>query len=243
MPPPTYTFHIPGKESGSFQIVYFFFYPFNYGKEACFGLWFGRYLGCLGMTGTFGNHVGDWEHFVIEFKEFEPYEAKLYGHGSPKTYKWRHKDLEFQGSRPIIYAARGSHAMYPKPGHFTTMHVPTIFGKDLVDETSHGPLWDTSKNLAISPYRDHGEYDGHFWWMNFNGHWGNHELMWDGRTLKKKSKECLVFDVAGEYREVVCHLEEGPRGPMYKREMCSQSMSCAGKKTLFHRRTQSLRGS
>ena len=33
------------------DLVYFFYYPYNRGKEVLFTIW--------------GNHVGDWEHITV----------------------------------------------------------------------------------------------------------------------------------------------------------------------------------
>lgn len=65
-----------GTPGHHFTITYWFFYPFNHGKEVCTTtVWLlGRvakplFKGkCLGQKIVIGNHVGDWEHVSIYFE-------------------------------------------------------------------------------------------------------------------------------------------------------------------------------
>lgn len=65
-----------GTPGHHFTITYWFFYPYNHGKEVCTTtVWLlGRvakplYKGkCMGQNIVMGNHVGDWEHLSIYFE-------------------------------------------------------------------------------------------------------------------------------------------------------------------------------
>lgn len=61
-----------------FSITYWFFYPFNEGKNIC-TLRLGKanssvfpvfkvFEKCLGKAETYGNHVGDWERMTLDVK-------------------------------------------------------------------------------------------------------------------------------------------------------------------------------
>lgn len=60
----------------TFVVTYWFFYPFNEGKELCsVKLGYSKALPvfnifkkCLGKTVKYGNHIGDWEHMSLEFR-------------------------------------------------------------------------------------------------------------------------------------------------------------------------------
>ena len=135
---------------------WFFFYSFNLGNTV--------------FNVRFGNHVGDWEHTLIRFKNGKPIEAFLSEHnfGSSYTFNALEKHFErdtgssdkrkrsrrssgqekWKADRPIVYSAIGTHAMYATPGRHTYV-LP--FGL-LHDETSRGPLWDPTLNLLSYTY-------------------------------------------------------------------------------------------
>ena len=51
---PVYAFYAE-KGEGVVDLVYFFWYPYNRGKEVLDTIW--------------GNHVGDWEHITVRLTE------------------------------------------------------------------------------------------------------------------------------------------------------------------------------
>lgn len=63
-------------EYSHFFVTYWFFFPYNEGKEIC-SLRLGKskavpmlniFKKCLGKVVRFGNHVGDWEHMTLQVK-------------------------------------------------------------------------------------------------------------------------------------------------------------------------------
>jgi len=117
------------------DLVYFYYFPYNHGKD---------FLGT-----TFGNHVGDWEHFTVRLMQtyddlngwtLQPKQVYLSTHSFGSTYAWdRFRKVE--GTHPEIFSARGSHGFWPMAGE----HLYDLTFKPLIDETSYGVAWDTWK--------------------------------------------------------------------------------------------------
>lgn len=88
------------KGNGNTDVFYMYFYAFNEGPT-----YFGQEV---------GDHVGDWEHNMIRFKDGKPqslwYSQHAYGQAFTYTA------VEKQGIRPIGYSAKGSHAVYAIAG-------------------------------------------------------------------------------------------------------------------------------
>ncbi|KAH8171306.1 vacuolar protein sorting-associated protein 62 domain-containing protein [Sarocladium implicatum] len=125
------------KGSGIIDAFWFFFYSYNLGQTV------------LGVR--FGNHVGDWEHCMIRFEHGVPRGMYLSEHEGGQAYAW--EAFEKRGpnaSRPVIFSAVGSHAMYALPGE----HPYVLPFAMLRDVTDRGPLWDP----ALNNYAYHYDY-------------------------------------------------------------------------------------
>ncbi|POS87680.1 hypothetical protein EPUL_002630 [Erysiphe pulchra] len=128
---------IVDKGSGILDAFWFYFYSYN--------------LGTTVFNIRFGNHVGDWEHSLIRFKNGVPQAVFFSAHSGGLAYDWnavekgRGKGRE---GRPILYSAVGSHAMYATPGRHPYI-LP--FGL-LADVTDKGPLWDPAHNYLAYHY-------------------------------------------------------------------------------------------
>lgn len=129
--PPYYAIVYP-RGNNLTDVVYAMFYPYNQGKQGC------RYLqghyeiagwrdipsnvctlaSLAGYDKSYGNHVGDWESVTIRFQGNEPIAAYLSAHGDRPKHNWH--DLEFDGQRPVVYSAKGSHALYKNVGEFSS---------------------------------------------------------------------------------------------------------------------------
>ncbi|KIO29042.1 hypothetical protein M407DRAFT_228697 [Tulasnella calospora MUT 4182] len=120
-------------EPGVVDVFYFFFYPYN--------------LGTFVVYTNFGNHVGDWEHSMIRFKDGKPIAIHLSAHSEGHSFSW--DIMEKMGDRPVGYVARGSHANYAKPGDKAYSKVP-IFGP--VDHADKGLLWDPSLKYVAAKF-------------------------------------------------------------------------------------------
>merc|ERR1712002_316397 len=64
---PTYVFVKDYNDNcGTYDVAYRALYPYNYGKDVCIGIM--KNGTCEGIFQSFGNHVGDWEHFTIRIR-------------------------------------------------------------------------------------------------------------------------------------------------------------------------------
>ncbi len=131
------------------DLVYFFYYPYNRGKE---------------VAGTiFGSHVGDWEHVTVRLTARRDSEGRtcltpatdakmsfsLAYHSKDARYAWAQVPKVEGSDHPIIYSAHGSHGSYLEPG---SHRYDSAAGKDLVDHTGAGTPWDTWDKLECFDY-------------------------------------------------------------------------------------------
>ncbi|KAG6041983.1 hypothetical protein E4U41_007502 [Claviceps citrina] len=204
------------KGSGILDAFWFFFYSYNLGQTV------------LGIR--FGNHVGDWEHCMIRFEHGVPRGIFFSEHEGGQAYAW--EAVEKRGSRPVIYSAVGSHAMYATPGD----HPYVLPFKMLKDVSDKGPLWDP----ALNNYAYHYDYklerhtrmdeeavgaakkdppslvpaatnpDAPTSWFHFDGYWG------DRLYTLADMRQWRLF---GQY-----HYVTGPSGPKFKQ--LSRSKMC-----------------
>lgn len=153
---------------------------------------------CLGVGYvTFGNHFGDWEHSTARWSLGECQTVYLSAHDSGGEFPVNSDKFEREGTRPVYYAARGSHGLYTTAGDHQYFFIKPL-NFPLIDYTNKGIRWDPQ--LVIIPYRPPGQYEGEFEWMNYMGRWGT-----DGYGCG------LIEQIAGE-----CILNEGPTGPVDK---------------------------
>ena len=84
-----------------------------------------------------GEHEADAEHITIEFDEYGRKPEALYysAHGRKEGVWLDLKDIEWDGTHPIAYCAKVSHALYNKPGTYVR-----IYGL-ANDVTSKGLYW------------------------------------------------------------------------------------------------------
>lgn len=214
------------KEDGIVDAFWFFFYSFNLGQTV--------------LNIRFGNHVGDWEHTLIRFKDGKPIEVFLSEHNFGDAYAWHAlekyvHDPEGEGTmigtwsnqtagqiakRPVVYSAIGSHAMYATPGV-----QPYILPWGMLhDQTDRGPLWDPALNAKSFIYDYHNKTlrsssrnpRAPTSWFDYAGHWGDkYYQLSDPRQYR----------FAGQY-----HYVNGPSGPKFKnlarKKVCQGGSKC-----------------
>ncbi|RFU29800.1 hypothetical protein B7463_g6543, partial [Scytalidium lignicola] len=122
------------KGRGVLDAFWFYFYSYN--------------LGITVFNMRFGNHVGDWEHSLIRFHNGKPKAVFFSAHSGGTAYTWDAVE-KGKGGRPVLYSARGSHAMYAMPGR----HPYVLPFGILADVTDKGPLWDPVKNYLGFSYK------------------------------------------------------------------------------------------
>lgn len=202
-----------------FHVTYWFFYPYNEGKEVCFlgkvpaPLIFGS---CFGRKKTMGNHVGDWEHMSLSFQgQPYPYEMFLAVHDTGVYYKYdvfkrifRYDSqitrkaivqrakfppiVRLSGGHPVLFSACGSHGLWAAPGEHRYVRVPQLF-----DRNGYGTPWKTWEYLQFIHVT--GVNLPH--WIKFEGKWGN------------PKSNCLLFKKLG-----ICELSDGPTGIFQKKQ-------------------------
>ncbi|KAL8683107.1 MAG: hypothetical protein Q9186_000921 [Xanthomendoza sp. 1 TL-2023] len=150
--------------SGNVDAFYMYFYAFNQGNTV------------LGQE--IGDHVGDWEHNMIRFKNGVPQAICQHSYGEAFTYS----AVEKQGQRPVAYSAKGTHATYATPGD----HDHTIPGFNLPegpieDHCDQGTLWDPIASAYFYSYdaasNTFKAYDGTSPtnYLEFLGKWGDQQ--------------------------------------------------------------------
>ncbi|XP_018016836.1 uncharacterized protein LOC108673504 [Hyalella azteca] len=192
-----------GTHGHHFTITYWFFYPYNHGKEICTTsmIFIGRvakplYKGkCHGETVVMGNHVGDWEHLSIYFEDGEPRHLYLSAHnfGAFYTYQpaWNRFEYTNQDVREGVFMKakyprylelqQGRLVVYSARGsHGTWPHKGVHLYNDVMvrleDEAEQGYLWDTRHRVHVidSLAEKRGKPIGtHGKWFDFRGKWGN----------------------------------------------------------------------
>jgi hypothetical protein len=194
------------------EIQFWFFYPFNGpGRvEVCLS----GQLCAYGQLVESGRHYGDWEHVTLRFlnsnKELVSVFMSAHGSGhwfGPDEFN---NGLGFDGSHPVVYVAKYSHAHYPTVGYHDYQRVAEddygfgTFSVDLYDLTGVGSLFQPFvpgkyKVVSSGVFPVCQQPD----WLGFSGRWGQYE------------KLISVFDIdvyAYEYKEVGA----GPSGPAMK---------------------------
>jgi hypothetical protein len=216
---PVYAYYAD-KGNDVVDLVYFFYYPYNRGKEVVDTIW--------------GNHVGDWEHITVRLNRgadeaLTPLQVYLSAHSFGGAYDWAQIE-RFEATHPVVYSARGSHGVWSTAGDHVYMSIGeevfgvcvTIVCTDLTDNAGPGTAWDTWENVVGFDFGAKEGLAGATWpvWMseaftepgaqpaNVPGggaiyRWGNQE---DCSTLGVD-----ISDLIG-----VCRLEDGPTGPVSK---------------------------
>ncbi|XP_068224026.1 uncharacterized protein [Palaemon carinicauda] len=173
---------------------------------------------CYGEEIYMGNHVGDWEHITIKFEGRLPKQLYIASHNFGAFYTYDHhnhvfryqsedtregltmfpeypKLLRLHENHPIIFAALGSHGLWPTPGTHHYNSIPV-----LKDETDYGTPWLTWQNLEIIDLDNFSELSPfQKFWLSYEGRWGN------------PSQNCHTL--MGGF----CEINQGPTGVPRKR--------------------------
>jgi Vacuolar protein sorting-associated protein 62 len=194
------------KSAQDLDAFYFYFYSFNEGGDITQVLPpLDRIFPDSKPGDHFGDHVGDWEHNMIRFKDGKPTGIYFSAHGSGEACDWNGEAcLSKQGDRPVVFSARGSHANYPSEGHH-------IHDEALIDLADKGRIWDPIKPAyfykydpttdiltAAEPGTDPTD------WFHFNGAWGDKKYA----DTDPRQKTVPYFGLK--------KYENGPTGPKFK---------------------------
>lgn len=214
------------KSSHKFTVTYWMFYPYNNGKTICsvsiWGIRIPKLMDnntCQWDEITMGNHVGDWEHISIYFKDDKPEKLYISTHYFGAFYSYNEssnsfyyygqdarvgpllnvdypKEVQVDGSQPVVYSALGSHGLWASEGE----HIYNSNIIPLHDDTDKGTLWDVRQNLQVLDRRDMVQmYRPDRQWLRYQGYWGN------------PSSHCHIGMLG------FCELTQGPLGIPRKR--------------------------
>jgi hypothetical protein len=213
------------------DVFYFYFYAYNAGTSP------------LSLPNfSFGNHVGDWEHVMIRFNTTstptQPTAAWYSAHSLGQAFLFSALSLQPATSRPLVYAARGTHANYASPGpHESAFPGQSFPGILLPDQTSAGPLWDPTIDAYYFSYDSEteaytaltnpvtGAAGVSTGFLEFEGRWGDPQLP------DEDERQVNLF---GQRKYT-----DGPTGPRDKRlgrrEVCNvdDGGECRVRTTLF----------
>ena len=194
------------------DLVYFFYYPYNRGKEV--------------FDTIFGNHVGDWEHVTVRLMwsyddqtgwSLQPAQMYLSAHDFGGIYEWE-TIPKINDTHPIVYSAWGSHGVWltnENNGRHKYNEACHLWCEDLTDWTSEGTSWDTWNNMAAFDYNLKQGLGGNIWplWMSDDftspGNCGDPSNPACGPIYRWGNPSCC--SVFGYNR-----LEDGPTGPISK---------------------------
>ena len=154
--PPLVYAHIARQEDqpGFLALQYWFYWYFN----------------------EFNNlHESDWEGIQLLFEAStveealasEPVEVAYAQHEGGETAAWDAKKLERDGTRPVVYSSRGSHASYFSSALYLGRRGNQGFGCDNTD----GPSTRTDPEVTVLPDTV-DDPDDPLAWLMFEGRWG-----------------------------------------------------------------------
>ncbi|MCJ1261006.1 hypothetical protein MMC22_000870 [Lobaria immixta] len=182
--------------SGNVDAFYMYFYAYNQGPPV-----FGQEI---------GDHVGDWEHNMIRFKNGVPQSVWYSQHAYGEAFTYA--AVEKQGVRPVVYSAKGSHASYATTGtHDHTIPGLNLDAGPIEDHCDRGTLWDPTLSAYLYIYDANANtftaYDGvsPTNWLSFTGNWGDQQYPDSDRRQKK------IFGIS-----LTAKFVSGPTGPLDK---------------------------
>ncbi|KAK5164380.1 uncharacterized protein LTR77_010076 [Saxophila tyrrhenica] len=184
--------------SGMVDVFYFYFYAFNFG---------GKYI-----SHVIGNHVGDWEHTMVRFKDGKPQAIWYSQHSNGEAFEYRVVKKYNNGARPVVYIGNGTHANYAIPGDHDHAIPNVNLPQGLVeDHTDQGAFWDPIQSAYWFSFNASSQiftsYDGSTRtnWLYYVGHWGDKQY----RDSDPRQKDILDIDGSHKYTN-------GPTGPINK---------------------------
>jgi len=107
--------------SGGYDVQYWFFYAYDDGPLDF-------------------NHEADWEHITVTANADQSFASAWYAQHNSGT-RYSASQLHFvNGTHPVVYSAKGTHASYPSAGSFDVTLGFTDYTSD------GGPSYDTASN-------------------------------------------------------------------------------------------------
>lgn len=194
------------KDNNYVDIVYFIYSPYDSGKY----IWL--------VNNNVGGHPGDWEHFTLRFLKYEengktylrPVKSAFAAHTFAEIVSWEDMEM-YDDTHCIIYAAAGTHGLYPKIGTYVYMNFVVV---KLKDECSKGKQWDlweegNLETFELVPEESCRALAGSKWAEAFSYDYEN--------------PDSLATLYWGNQSSYPPFMNGGPQGPQFKTEMTSTS--------------------
>lgn len=182
--------------SGNVDAFYMYFFAYNQGN--------------IILKQEIGDHVGDWEHHMIRFKNGVPQAVWYSQHGNGQAFTY--SCLEKRGLRPIGYSANGSHAIFAIKGdHDHSIPNLNLPVGPVEDHTDKGKLWDPTLSAYSYSFNANTNtftpYDPGFPtnWLYFSGKWGDQQYPFSDPRQKR------ILGISATAKFV-----GGPTGPLDK---------------------------
>ncbi|KIX03859.1 uncharacterized protein Z518_07412 [Rhinocladiella mackenziei CBS 650.93] len=194
------------KTEHDLDAFYFYFYSYNEGADIEQVLPpLNRLIPEAKPGDHYGNHVGDWEHNMIRFRDGEPTGIYFSQHASGEACSWEDEAcFSKQDGRPVVFSARGSHANYRQEGSH-------IHDEALIDVADKGRRWDPIKPAYFYKYDPAtdvlipGHPETHSTdWFHFKGGWGDKKY----HDSDPRQKTVRYFGLK--------KYQDGPTGPKFK---------------------------
>jgi hypothetical protein len=144
---------VPG-DRGRLALQYWFFYYFNDYND---------------------KHEADWEGIQLVFPaatasaalHTEPVDVGYAQHGGGERAHWASKKVQKVGTRPVVYAASGSHASY----YSSALWLGTSADEGVGCDDTRGPSHRVPLGAVLVPSRAESR-SSPYAWLNYDGHWG-----------------------------------------------------------------------
>jgi hypothetical protein len=207
----------------SLDLQFWFFSPYNgpiKGRVTALGpepLYF--------YPDTLGRHTGDWEHVTLRFTQGQAgtgWDLDQVFMSQHSGGTWIDADeLTYEGTHPVIYAAKDSHAHYATVGEHkfdTIAFTLPVVGQvpvDLVDRTGDGATFASfhpGNYRIVSSELAGVKANGWRDWLEYDGLWGEYELLTYAGTITVTLPPYGTVTVPFSYTDVF----NGPTGPAQK---------------------------
>ncbi|CAN6212107.1 unnamed protein product [Urochloa humidicola] len=191
------------------DLAVWIFYPFNGAARAKVGF-------LTIPLGEIGEHVGDWEHVTLRVSNFSGGLLRVYFSQHSAGTWVEASQLEyldgFGGNRPVAYASRHGHAMYPRAG--LVLQGSSRLGVGIRNDCARGSRLDTGGaerwEVVSAEYLGVKEPA----WLGFERGWGPREVYDIGRVINTVAR-ILPRSVRERLAKLVekVFVGDGPTGP------------------------------
>jgi hypothetical protein len=114
----------------------------------------------------YDRHEADWEGITVLLQDDTPLGVSYSTHQGRHWSAWNAQTTT--GTHPIVYVARGSHADYPKPSHYSVRVCWTLYGRHCAPTPRIDTATGTGPTVGPSDY-DLQEFGG----TPYSGNWGS----------------------------------------------------------------------